>query len=387
MKKRLAILGSTGSIGRQTLEVVEKNPGRFVVEVLTAYNNARLLIRQAKKFLPDVVVIGNEENYQLVKEALKDVPVKVFAGSDAIGQVAGMDSVDMVLTAMVGYSGLIPTLKAVEAGKSVAIANKETLVVAGELVTQLAREKQVGLLPVDSEHSAIFQCLAGEFMNPAEKILLTCSGGPFRGKNSSQLAKVTPTDALAHPNWEMGAKITIDSATLMNKGFEMIEAHWLFGLPPKNIEVIVHPQSIIHSMVQFRDGSMKAQLGLPDMRLPILSALGFPERIANDFPRLDFRKYPNLTFEEPDIRNFPNLALAYEAIAKGGNIPCVLNAANEIVVNAFLEGKIGFTTMPLIIEKAILKAHFIPSPSLDDLIYTNNETRSFSESLILSEKN
>ncbi|HNZ67787.1 MAG: 1-deoxy-D-xylulose-5-phosphate reductoisomerase [Prolixibacteraceae bacterium] len=387
MKKRLAILGSTGSIGRQTLEVVEKNPGRFVVEVLTAYNNARLLIRQAKKFLPDVVVIGNEENYQLVKEALKDVPVKVFAGSDAIGQVAGMDSVDMVLTAMVGYSGLIPTLKAVEAGKSVAIANKETLVVAGELVTQLAREKQVGLLPVDSEHSAIFQCLAGEFMNPAEKILLTCSGGPFRGKNSSQLAKVTPTDALAHPNWEMGAKITIDSATLMNKGFEMIEAHWLFGLPPKNIEVIVHPQSIIHSMVQFRDGSMKAQLGLPDMRLPILYALGFPERIANDFPRLDFRKYPNLTFEEPDIRNFPNLALAYEAIAKGGNIPCVLNAANEIVVNAFLEGKIGFTTMPLIIEKAILKAHFIPSPSLDDLIYTNNETRSFSESLILSEKN
>ncbi|HNU78482.1 MAG TPA: 1-deoxy-D-xylulose-5-phosphate reductoisomerase, partial [Prolixibacteraceae bacterium] len=315
------------------------------------------------------------------------VPVKVFAGSDAIGQVAGMDSVDMVLTAMVGYSGLIPTLKAVEAGKSVAIANKETLVVAGELVTQLAREKQVGLLPVDSEHSAIFQCLAGEFMNPAEKILLTCSGGPFRGKNSSQLAKVTPTDALAHPNWEMGAKITIDSATLMNKGFEMIEAHWLFGLPPKNIEVIVHPQSIIHSMVQFRDGSMKAQLGLPDMRLPILYALGFPERIANDFPRLDFRKYPNLTFEEPDIRNFPNLALAYEAIAKGGNIPCVLNAANEIVVNAFLEGKIGFTTMPLIIEKAILKAHFIPSPSLDDLIYTNNETRSFSESLILSEKN
>ncbi|HOF54180.1 MAG TPA: 1-deoxy-D-xylulose-5-phosphate reductoisomerase [Prolixibacteraceae bacterium] len=387
MKKRLAILGSTGSIGRQTLEVVEKNPGRFVVEVLTAYNNARLLIRQAKKFLPDVVVIGNEENYQLVKEALKDVPVKVFAGSDAIGQVAGMDSVDMVLTAMVGYSGLIPTLKAVEAGKSVAIANKETLVVAGELVTQLAREKQVGLLPVDSEHSAIFQCLAGEFMNPAEKILLTCSGGPFRGKNSSQLAKVTPTDALAHPNWEMGAKITIDSATLMNKGFEMIEAHWLFGLPPKNIEVIVHPQSIIHSMVQFRDGSMKAQLGLPDMRLPILYALGFPERIANDFPRLDFRKYPNLTFEEPDIRNFPNLALAYEAIAKGGNIPCALNAANEIVVNAFLEGKIGFTTMPLIIEKAILKAHFIPSPSLDDLIYTNNETRSFSESLILSEKN
>jgi len=387
MKKRLAILGSTGSIGRQTLEVVEKNPGRFVVEVLTAYNNARLLIRQAKKFLPDVVVIGNEENYQLVKEALKDVPVKVFAGSDAIGQVAGMDSVDMVLTAMVGYSGLIPTLKAVEAGKSVAIANKETLVVAGELVTQLAREKQVGLLPVDSEHSAIFQCLAGEFMNPAEKILLTCSGGPFRGKNSSQLAKVTPTDALAHPNWEMGAKITIDSATLMNKGFEMIEAHWLFGLPPKNIEVIVHPQSIIHSMVQFRDGSMKAQLGLPYMRLPILYALGFPERIANDFPRLDFRKYPNLTFEEPDIRNFPNLALAYEAIAKGGNIPCVLNAANEIVVNAFLEGKIGFTTMPLIIEKAILKAHFIPSPSLDDLIYTNNETRSFSESLILSEKN
>jgi len=259
--------------------------------------------------------------------------------------------------------------------------------VAGELVTQLAREKQVGLLPVDSEHSAIFQCLAGEFMNPAEKILLTCSGGPFRGKNSSQLAKVTPTDALAHPNWEMGAKITIDSATLMNKGFEMIEAHWLFGLPPKNIEVIVHPQSIIHSMVQFRDGSMKAQLGLPDMRLPILYALGFPERIANDFPRLDFRKYPNLTFEEPDIRNFPNLALAYEAIAKGGNIPCALNAANEIVVNAFLEGKIGFTTMPLIIEKAILKAHFIPSPSLDDLIYTNNETRSFSESLILSEKN
>ncbi len=288
----------------------------------------------------------------------------------------------MVLTAMVGYSGLIPTLNAVKAGKHIALANKETLVVAGELITRLARENQVDILPVDSEHSAIFQCLTGEFMNPAEKILLTCSGGPFRGKTARQLERVTPADALAHPNWDMGAKITIDSASLMNKGFEMIEARWLFGLPPQDIEVVVHPQSIIHSMVQFRDGSVKAQLGLPDMRLPILYALGFPERIPNDFPRLSFRNYPSLTFEEPDTLNFRNLALAYEAIRLGGNMPCVLNAANEVAVKAFLENRIGFTAMPRIIEEIMQTAPFISHPTLEDYINTNSETRTQTDLLI-----
>ena len=384
MKKRIAILGSTGSIGRQALEVIERNPGRFSVEVLTAYNNTALLIEQAVKYLPDMVVIGNEEKYPLVREALGKYPVKVFAGKKSIEEVAGMDNTDMVLTAMVGYSGLIPTLRAVEKGKQIALANKETLVVAGELITRTAIEKRADLLPVDSEHSAIFQCLVGEYMNPAEKIFLTCSGGPFRGRSREQLEKVTPADALAHPNWEMGAKITIDSATLMNKGFEMIEAHWLFGLAPGDIEVVVHPQSVIHSMVQFRDGSIKAQLGPPDMRLPILYALGFPERLPNDFPRLNFKKYPNLTFEDPDTENFRNLALAYEAIRMGGNIPCALNAANEIAVGAFLEGKIGFIALSGIIEEVLRKSEFVKNPSLDDLILTNDETRTMTELLIHS---
>lgn len=386
MKKRIALLGSTGSIGRQTLEVVEKNPGRFEVEVLTAYNNTELLIAQARKFLPNVVVIGNEEKYPLVREALEELPVKVFAGAAAIAEVAAMESVDMVVTAMVGFSGLLPTVRAVEAGKDIALANKETLVVAGEIITRLAREKGADLLPVDSEHSAIFQCLAGEVMNPAEKILLTCSGGPFRGKSGGQLAYVTPADALAHPNWDMGAKITIDSATLMNKGFEMIEAHWLFGLAPRDIEVIVHPQSIIHSMVRFRDGSVKAQLGPPDMRMPILYALGWPERIANDFPRLDFTRMASLTFEKPDMENFRNLALAFEAIARGGNTPCVLNAANEIAVEAFLSRKISFPAISMIIAHILENAAFVRNPSLDDLIQTDSETRTQTELLINSGK-
>lgn len=384
--KRIALLGSTGSIGRQTLDVVERNPGRFEVEVLTAYNNTELLIAQARKFQPNMVVIGNEAKYQEVREALSGEPVKVFAGAGAIGEAVVLESVDMVVTAMVGYSGLLPTLRAVEAGKDIALANKETLVVAGEMITRLAREKGVDLLPVDSEHSAIFQCLAGELMNPAEKILLTCSGGPFRGKTASQLARVTPADALAHPNWDMGAKITIDSATLMNKGFEMIEAHWLFGLPPAAIEVVVHPQSIIHSMVQFRDGSVKAQLGPPDMRMPILYALGWPERIANDFPRLDFSQLAALTFEKPDRENFRNLDLAFEAIHQGGNLPCALNAANEIAVSAFLAEKISFPAIPEIITQILGKTSFVKNPGLEELILTNDETRNRTELLIKTGK-
>lgn len=384
--KRIALLGSTGSIGRQTLDVVERNPGRFEVEVLTAYNNTELLIAQARKFQPNMVVIGNDAKYQEVREALSDEPVKVFAGAGAIGEAVVLESVDMVVTAMVGYSGLLPTLRAVEAGKDIALANKETLVVAGEMITRLAREKGVDLLPVDSEHSAIFQCLAGELMNPAEKILLTCSGGPFRGKTASQLARVTPADALAHPNWDMGAKITIDSATLMNKGFEMIEAHWLFGLPPAAIEVVVHPQSIIHSMVQFRDGSVKAQLGPPDMRMPILYALGWPERIANDFPRLDFSRLAALTFEKPDRENFRNLDLAFEAIHQGGNLPCALNAANEIAVSAFLAEKISFPAIPEIITQILGKTPFVKNPGLEELILTNDETRNRTELLIKTGK-
>lgn len=379
-------MGSTGSIGRQTLDVVERNPGRFEVEVLTAYNNTELLIAQARKFQPNMVVIGNDAKYQEVREALSDEPVKVFAGAGAIGEAVVLESVDMVVTAMVGYSGLLPTLRAVEAGKDIALANKETLVVAGEMITRLAREKGVDLLPVDSEHSAIFQCLAGELMNPAEKILLTCSGGPFRGKTASQLARVTPADALAHPNWDMGAKITIDSATLMNKGFEMIEAHWLFGLPPAAIEVVVHPQSIIHSMVQFRDGSVKAQLGPPDMRMPILYALGWPERIANDFPRLDFSRLAALTFEKPDRENFRNLDLAFEAIHQGGNLPCALNAANEIAVSAFLAEKISFPAIPEIITQILGKTSFVKNPGLEELILTNDETRNRTELLIKTGK-
>ena len=382
MKKRIAILGSTGSIGTQSLDVISKNPDLFEVEVLTALNNTDLLIKQAREFLPNVVVIGNPQKYDEVKTALQNLPVKVYAGEDAIHQVVQMDTIDIVLTAMVGYSGLLPTIRAVESGKNIALANKETLVVAGDLLTRLALEKRVDILPVDSEHSAIFQCLTGEFMNPAEKIILTCSGGPFRGKKREELIHMGPGDALAHPNWDMGAKITIDSATLMNKGFEMIEARWLFGLSPDNIEVIVHPQSIIHSLVQFQDGSIKAQLGLPDMRLPIQYALGFPNRIPNDFPRFSFLNYPSLTFEKPDMENFRNLALAYEAIRLGGNMPCIMNAANEVVVSAFLQKRIGFTWMPEIIGEIMEKAEFLPDPTLDDYIATNSETRRMTELLI-----
>lgn len=382
MKKRIAILGSTGSIGTQSLEVISLNPDHFEVEALTANNNTNLLIEQARQFLPNVVVIGNDEKYEEVKEALADFPVKVYAGSKAIEQVVQMETIDMVVTAMVGYSGLLPTIKAIEAGKHIALANKETLVVAGDIITKLAQQKNVGILPVDSEHSAIFQCLAGEYMNPIEKIMLTCSGGPFRGKTREELLHIKPADALAHPNWDMGAKITIDSATLMNKGFEMIEAHWLFGLSPDDIEVVVHPQSIIHSLVQFRDGSIKAQLGLPDMRLPIQYALSYPERFANNFPRFSFIDYPKLTFEQPDLKNFRNLALAFEAIRMGGNMPCVLNAANEVVVCAFLMQKIGFIEMSEIIETVMEKAEFLAQPTLEDYISTNATTRDATQLLI-----
>lgn len=382
MKKRIAILGSTGSIGTQSLEVIDRNPDHFEVEALTANNNTSLLIEQARQFMPNVVVIGNEEKYHQVKEALFDLPIKVYAGNSAIEQVVQMETIDMVITAMVGYSGLLPTIKAIEAGKHIALANKETLVVAGDIITNLARQKNVGILPVDSEHSAIFQCLAGEYMNPIEKIILTCSGGPFRGKTSEELLHINPADALAHPNWDMGEKITIDSATLMNKGFEMIEAHWLFGLSPDYIEVVVHPQSIIHSLVQFRDGSVKAQLGLPDMRLPIQYALSYPERFANDFPRFSFLDYPKLTFEQPDLKNFRNLALAFEAIRMGGNMPCVLNAANEVVVCAFLMQKIGFIEMSEIIETVMEKAYYMAHPSLEDYISINTATRDATQLLI-----
>ena len=382
MKKRIAILGSTGSIGTQSLEVIDRNPDHFEVEALTANNNTSLLIEQARQFMPNVVVIGNEEKYHQVKEALFDLPIKVYAGNSAIEQVVQMETIDMVITAMVGYSGLLPTIKAIEAGKHIALANKETLVVAGDIITNLARQKNVGILPVDSEHSAIFQCLAGEYMNPIEKIILTCSGGPFRGKTSEELLHINPADALAHPNWDMGEKITIDSATLMNKGFEMIEAHWLFGLSPDYIEVVVHPQSIIHSLVQFRDGSVKAQLGLPDMRLPIQYALSYPERFANDFPRFSFLDYPKLTFEQPDLKNFRNLALAFEAIRMGGNMPCVLNAANEVVVCAFLMRKIGFIEMSEIIETVMEKAYYMAHPSLEDYISINTATRDATQLLI-----
>jgi 1-deoxy-D-xylulose-5-phosphate reductoisomerase len=381
MKKRIAILGSTGSIGTQSLEVIDQNPELFEVEVLTAYNNVDLLVFQARKYQPNAVVIANESKYQAVSEALENEPIKVFAGTDALNQVVQMETIDLVITALVGYSGLIPTWHAVKAGKNIALANKETLVVAGEIITGLAKENQVDILPVDSEHSAIFQCLIGEVYNPVEKIILTCSGGPFRGKTKKELKKVTVNDALAHPNWEMGAKITIDSATLMNKGFEAIEAHWLFGLPSAKIDVVIHPQSIIHSLVQFEDGSIKAQMGLPDMRLPIQYALGFPHRIKNNFPRFNFLNYPTLQFEKPNTKIFRNLALAFEALDAGGNVPCILNAANEVVVQAFLDHKIGFLKMPDIIEKTMEKVNFIKNPDIGDLIQTNYETRSIAQLL------
>jgi len=382
MKKSIAILGSTGSIGTQSLEVIDQNSELFQVEVITANNNVDLLVEQARKYQPNVVVIANKDKYHVLVEALKNEPVKVYAGNEALSQVVQMDTIDLVLTAMVGYSGLIPTYYAVKAGKNIALANKETLVVAGEIITNLARQNKVEILPVDSEHSAILQCLVGEFMNPIEKIYLTCSGGPFRGKSTEELGNVTLKNALAHPNWDMGAKITIDSATLINKGFEMIEAHWLFGLPASKIDVIVHPQSIIHSIVQFEDGSMKAQMGLPDMKLPIQYAMGFPKRIKNDFPRFNFLDYPTLEFEPPNTKIFRNLALSFEAMNSGGNMPCILNAANEVVVEAFLNGNIAFLQMSDTIEKAMQSISYIKNPSLNDLIETNAETRRITKLLI-----
>jgi 1-deoxy-D-xylulose-5-phosphate reductoisomerase len=375
VKKRIAILGATGSIGTQTLEVIASNPELFEVEVLTANNNTRLLIEQAKKFQPNVVVISNACHYEEVSEALKNESIKVYAGREALQQVVEMSSIDIVVTAMVGYSGLIPTCNAIKAGKHIALANKETMVVAGEIINQLAIENKVNIYPVDSEHSAIFQCLVGEVNSEIEKIYLTASGGPFRGFSPEQLAKVTKADALKHPNWDMGAKITIDSASMMNKGFEVIEAKWLFGLKPEQIDVVVHPQSIVHSIVQFTDGSMKAQMGLPDMKLPIQYALSFPMRLPSAFRRFNFLDYPKLTFEQPNTKNFRNLALAFEALNRGGNMPCILNAANEVVVHAFLNDKISFRQMPEIIEQVMEEATFLKKPSLEDYMKSDKEVR------------
>lgn len=374
-KKHIAILGSTGSIGTQALEVLEANPDVFELEVLTAHGSADLLIEQALKFKPNCVVIGKEELFKKVQDALFDEGIKVYAGADSLAQVVQMEDIDMVLTALVGYAGLRPTLAAIEAGKHIALANKETLVVAGEIVTELARKKGVNIYPVDSEHSAIFQCMVGEFHNPIEKIYLTASGGPFRGRKRDELAEVTKAQALKHPNWEMGAKITIDSASMMNKGLEVIEAKWLFNLKNEQIDVIVHPQSIIHSIVQFEDGSMKAQMGLPDMKLPIQFALGYPDRLKSDFPRFNFLDYPQLTFEQPDMETFRNLALAFKALEEGGNQPCILNAANEIAVDAFLKDKVGFLEMSDIIEQSMAKVSFIKKPNYDDYVTTDAETR------------
>ncbi len=383
MKKRqLAILGSTGSIGTQALQVVSEHPDLFEIYALTANNQVDLLINQARKYMPEVVVIANERKYPELKEALEDLPIKVWAGADAISQMVQAEPIDMVLTAMVGYSGLRPTIAAIKAGKAIALANKETLVVAGELIMDLANTHKVPILPVDSEHSAIFQCLAGAFDNPVEKILLTASGGPFRTKSMEELVVVTKEQALRHPNWNMGAKITIDSASMMNKGFEMIEAKWLFGVTPEQIEVLVHPQSVIHSMVQFEDGAVIAQLGIPDMRLPIAYAFSFPTRMKSEEPRLDFRKYSTLTFEEPDMERFRNLAFAFEAVRQGGNMPCVLNAANEVVVAAFLRDEIGFLGMSDVIERTMRRASFVANPSYEDYVATDTEARRLASELI-----
>ncbi|MCC7303699.1 MAG: 1-deoxy-D-xylulose-5-phosphate reductoisomerase [Bacteroidia bacterium] len=373
--KRIAILGSTGSIGTQALEVIREHPEHFSAEILAAGNNADLLIKQALEFQPNIVVIAGDAAYKKVKAALSSHPIKVYSGEKSIEEVVAFDSVDMVLAAIVGYAGLSSTLAAIKAGKSVALANKETLVVAGGIITAEAKVSGAGIIPVDSEHSAIFQCLAGEWKNPLEKIILTASGGPFRGKKKSDLEKVTVADALKHPNWNMGSKITIDSASLMNKGLEVIEAKWLFGLRPEQIEVLVHPQSIIHSMVQFHDGSMKAQMGLPDMKLPILYAFSFPLRLPSATPRLNLNQFPSLSFENPDSLTFPCLDLAYEAMRKGGNAPCVLNAANEMAVQAFLSERIGFNRIPEIISETLYAVSYVPEPSYEDLILSDKEAR------------
>ena len=383
MKKRqLAILGSTGSIGTQALEVVSEHSDLFEVYALTANNQVDLLINQARKYMPEVVVIANERKYPELKEALEDLPIKVWAGADAIAQMVQSEPIDMVLTAMVGYSGLRPTISAIKAGKAIALANKETLVVAGELIMKLAAEHKVPILPVDSEHSAIFQCLTGAYDNSIEKILLTASGGPFRRKTLEELATVTKAQALRHPNWTMGAKITIDSASMMNKGFEMIEAKWLFDVTPDQVQVVVHPQSVIHSMVQFEDGAVKAQLGMPDMRLPIQYAFSYPDRISSSFDRLDFSQCTNLTFEQPDTKRFRNLALAYEAMYRGGNMPCIVNAANEVVVASFLKDGISFLGMSDVIEKTMERVAFIANPTYDDYVATDAEARKIAASLI-----
>jgi 1-deoxy-D-xylulose-5-phosphate reductoisomerase len=381
-KRAIAILGSTGSIGTQALEVITQHPNDFEVEVLTAQANADLLIEQAKKFNPNAVVIGQEDLYNKVKAALLPLGIKVFAGENSLASIVEMDTIDLVLTALVGYSGLKPTMRAIQAGKSIALANKETLVVGGELITRLAKEKGVNIYPIDSEHSAIFQCLVGEFHNPIEKIILTASGGPFRGMKKNDLAKVTKAQALKHPNWTMGAKVTIDSASLMNKGLEVIEAKWLFGLKAEQVEVVVHPQSIVHSMVQFEDGSIKAQLGLPDMRLPIQFAMTYPQRLKSSFPRFDFAQYPALTFEKPDTETFRNLALAFEALSRGGNMPCVLNAANEVAVEGFLKDRVGFLQMSDIVEQCLAKMDYIASPAIEDYVSTDKETRIKAKELI-----
>jgi 1-deoxy-D-xylulose-5-phosphate reductoisomerase len=375
--KRIAIFGSTGSIGTQALEVISANSDKFSVEILTAHNNEQLLIEQALCFNPNIVVIGDETKYEKVKKELAGTDIKVFAGDDAIEEAAGMDVYDLMLAAIVGYAGLRPTLTAINQGKVIALANKETLVVAGDLVMRAAVEKKAPIIPVDSEHSAIFQCLVGEMRNPIEKVILTASGGPFLGRKSNYLVNVKREHALQHPNWNMGAKVSIDSATLMNKGLEMIEAKWLFNLRPDQIQVVVHAQSIVHSMVQFEDGSIKAQMGLPDMKLPIQYALAFPKRIKNDMPRFDFRKIGTLTFEEPDLRTFRNLAVAMDALHKGGNVPCVMNAANEIAVYAFLHNKIGFLEMTDVIEKTMQHVSYIETPTLEQYSESDAEARNF----------
>jgi len=374
LRKQLTILGSTGSIGKQALEVVRNHPERFGVEVLTAQNSCDKLIEQAIEFQPNAVVIGNPDCYPRLRDGLSKHPIKVFAGEDAISQIVDMEGVDIILNALVGYAGMIPTYTAVSAGKIVALANKESLVIAGELIIAEALKNQAGIIPVDSEHSAVFQCLVGEDSKSVEKIYLTASGGPFRGKSRSMLEQSGIQDALNHPNWSMGDKITIDSATMMNKGLEVIEAHWLFGLAPEQIDVIVHPQSVIHSMVQFTDGSIKAQLGVPDMRLPILYAFGFPDRIPADIPRLDFSIYPNLTFEQPDYELFPNLPLAYQALKAAGNAPCVLNAANEVAVHAFLNKRLPFLGIAAVVEKCLELIPHMLKPGLKDYISTHHQT-------------
>lgn len=381
-KKQIAILGSTGSIGSQALQVIAEHPDLYEVYALTANNKVEQLIAQARKFCPEAVVIANESKYAILKEALADLPIKIYAGAEALCQIVESGPIDIVLSAMVGSAGLKPTMRAICAGKAIALANKETLVVAGELINELAQQYRTPILPVDSEHSAIFQCLAGEMGNPIEKIILTASGGPFRCSTLEQLRAVKKEQALKHPNWEMGAKITIDSASMMNKGFEVIEAKWLFGVKPEQIEVVVHPQSVIHSMVQFEDGAVKAQLGMPDMRLPIQYAFSYPDRVHSSFERLDFTKCANLTFEQPDITRFRNLALAYEAMNRGGNMPCIVNAANEVVVAAFLRDEISFLGMSDVIEKAMSRVSFVKTPMFDDYMATDSETRRVAREMI-----